>query len=203
MSRVRAKRGLKETTSEFSPGLGKTIQRLRKAYHLSLGELSEQSGVAKSIISQIERNETNPTLGTVWRLTQALDTTVEEVLKSDSDPNILEHATRAAVPILTSQDGLCKLSIIGALNMVDWLQWYDFHAEPGGVLESEPHRAGCIEHLSVLSGTVEVWVNGETKIVDAGETLRYRGDLDHKITNIGSAPAHATMVVSLKLTISD
>ena len=39
--------------------------RLRKAYNLSLGELSEQSGVAKSIISQIERNETNPTIGTV------------------------------------------------------------------------------------------------------------------------------------------
>ena len=57
--------------------LGKTIQRLRKAYNLSLGELSEQSGVAKSIISQIERNETNPTLSTVMRLSRALDTTVD------------------------------------------------------------------------------------------------------------------------------
>ena len=28
--------------------LGKTIQRLRKAYNLSLSELAEQSGVAKS-----------------------------------------------------------------------------------------------------------------------------------------------------------
>ncbi|HYF56468.1 MAG TPA: helix-turn-helix transcriptional regulator, partial [Salinarimonas sp.] len=46
----------------LSGNLGKTVQRLRKAYNLSLSELSEQSGVAKSIISQIERNETNPTL---------------------------------------------------------------------------------------------------------------------------------------------
>ena len=45
--------------------LGRTVQRLRKAYSLSLSELSEQSGVAKSIISQIERNETNPTLATI------------------------------------------------------------------------------------------------------------------------------------------
>lgn len=52
----------------LSGQLGKTIQRLRKAYHLSLSELAEQSGVAKSIISQIERNETNPTLATIWRL---------------------------------------------------------------------------------------------------------------------------------------
>ena len=56
--------------------LGKTVQRLRKAYNLSLSELSEQSGVAKSIISQIERNETNQTLATIWRLAQALDMSI-------------------------------------------------------------------------------------------------------------------------------
>ena len=47
----------------LSGQLGKTVQRLRKAYNLSLSELAEQSGVAKSIISQIERNETNPDSG--------------------------------------------------------------------------------------------------------------------------------------------
>ncbi len=48
----------REKTREMDAGavalsgqLGKTIQRLRKAYNLSLSELSEQSGVAKSIIS--------------------------------------------------------------------------------------------------------------------------------------------------------
>src|ERR687897_920220 len=91
--------------------LGKTIQRLRKAYNMSLGELSEQSGVAKSIISQIERNETNPTLSTVMRLSRALDTTIDEVLKSDAEPNFKEHQAKAGVPILESQDGLCRLAI--------------------------------------------------------------------------------------------
>jgi transcriptional regulator with XRE-family HTH domain len=203
MSRERRKRPARETAKDYSPALGKTIQRLRKAYKLSLGELSEQSGVAKSIISQIERNETNPTLGTVWRLTRALDTTVDEVLKTDGHPNILEHAKRAAVPILTSQDGLCTLSIIGALDLVEFLQWYDFKAKPGGILESEPHQAGCIEHLSVLDGELEVTVEGESKIVRAGETLRYRGDKEHSIRNTGSIDAHATMVDLMRVTVVD
>ena len=51
--------------------LGKTINRLRRAYNYSLGDLSEQSGVAKSIISQIEKNETNPTLSTIYKLARA------------------------------------------------------------------------------------------------------------------------------------
>jgi XRE family transcriptional regulator, regulator of sulfur utilization len=74
---------------ESGEELGKTIQRLRKAYNLSLGELSEQSGVAKSIISQIERNETNPTLSTVIKLSRALDTTIDEVLRGDTQSQSL------------------------------------------------------------------------------------------------------------------
>lgn len=204
MSRQPQKRTGRETANEYSPELGKTIQRLRKAYNLSLGELSDQSGVAKSIISQIERNETNPTLGTVWRLTQALDTTVDEVLKTvDSQPNFLSYQTRAAVPVLTSQDGLCTLKIIGALNTVDWLQVYDFTARPGGVLESEPHQRGSSEHLAVLEGRLEVTVDGETRQAGAGEVLRYRGDRDHRIANVGDVPAHANMIVVMKVAIAE
>src|ERR671932_1198507 len=135
----------------LSGQLGKTVQRLRKAYNLSLGELSEQSGVAKSIISQIERNETNPTIGTVWRLSRALDTTIDEVLKVDDAPIFIEHQTRSGIPILESEDGLCRLAITGPLNLVDWIQWYDFQAKPGGVLESDPHPPGTIEHLYLLT----------------------------------------------------
>src|SRR5437868_13441918 len=98
---------------EAAPAIGKTIQRLRKAYNMSLGELSEQSGVAKSIISQIERNETNPTLSTVYRLSKALDTSIDEVLKADSGTLFLEHQVKSAIPILESQDSLCLLAIIG------------------------------------------------------------------------------------------
>ena len=189
--------------ADSPPALGQTIQRLRKAYNMSLGDLSEHSGVAKSIISQIERNETNPTIGTVWRLSKALDSSIDEVLKNDEGSNFLDHQAGSAIPVLTSQDGKCTLAIIGALQVVDWLQWYDFRAEPGGELISEPHQPGCTEHLSVLAGTLEIEVNGETKIAKAGETIRYRGDQPHKITNIGDDPAHATMVDVLKLTVVD
>ena len=112
--------------------IGKTIQRLRKAYNMSLGELSEQSGVAKSIISQIERNETNPTIGTVYRLSRALDTTIDEVLQEGRDPEFPSSTRRrSGVPILESQDGLCRLAIAGPLDLVEDLQWYDFQARPG------------------------------------------------------------------------
>jgi transcriptional regulator with XRE-family HTH domain len=185
--------------NDLTPELGKTIQRLRKAYNMSLGELSEQSGVAKSIISQIERNETNPTIGTVARLSRALDTTLGEVLKTGGGDNFIEHQTRSGIPRLESEDGLCRLAIAGPLNLVEHIQWYDFRAEPGGVLESEPHQAGCIEHLYIIEGELEITSGDETRRAKAGEAIRYRGDQGHKITNCGSAPAHATMVLIMRL----
>ncbi|WP_395662745.1 helix-turn-helix domain-containing protein [Aestuariivirga sp.] len=195
------RRGRKDNPSQDfdpTPSLGKTIQRLRKAYNMSLGDLSEQSGVAKSIISQIERNETNPTLSTVYRLSRALDTTIDEVLRTEGQPVFIEHQMKSGVPMLESQDGLCRLAIAGPLNLVEQVQWYDFRAKPSGILESDPHPQGTVEHLYMLAGEIEVTSGDQTQRAKTGETLRFRGDLPHRIVNVGEGDAHATMMLVLR-----
>ena len=187
----------------LSGQLGKTVQRLRKAYNLSLSELSEQSGVAKSIISQIERNETNPTLATIWRLSQALDVSIERVLAAHEDEPFVDKTSRGDTPILVSEDGKVRLAIIGWIKTVEWLQWYDITAEAGGALESDSHQRGSIECLSVLEGEMEVEVASVVEKAKAGETLRYRCDRPHTIRNTGKGPAHATMVVILKAAVME
>jgi transcriptional regulator with XRE-family HTH domain len=193
-----------ETGAQILSGqLGKTIQRLRKAYNLSLSELSEQSGVAKSIISQIERNETNPTLATIWRLSQALDISIERVLATVDDEPFIDKSTRADTPILVSEDGKMRLAIIGWIKTVEWLQWYDITADPGGVLDSDAHQRGSVETLSVLEGEFEIEVAGVIQRAKAGETLRYRCDRPHTVRCIGDSPARATMVCILKAAVME
>lgn len=191
----------------FSGQLGKTIQRLRKAYNLSLSELSEQSGVAKSIISQIERNETNPTLATIWRLSQALDVSIDRVLSAAHDADFVEDIPPNDMPVLTSEDGKMQLTIIGWSKTVEWLQWYDVAAEAGAVLESEGHQRGSIECLSVLSGTFEVIAGQETRRVETGGTVRYRCDRPHTVrcleVSAAGAKGRATMVCILKAAVME
>jgi XRE family transcriptional regulator, regulator of sulfur utilization len=183
--------------------LGLAVQKLRKSYGLSLSDLSSQSGVAKSIISQIERNETNPTLATIWRLAHALDVSIEAMLQGAEEGPFIEHLRRGTTPIFVSDDGLCRLAVTGWLKTVDWLQWYDFQADPGGVLESTAHARGSVECLSVLEGDLELDVGGSIERVSAGETVRYRCDMPHRIRNSGDKPAHATMVNILKAAMMD
>ena len=187
----------------LSGQLGKTIQRLRKAYNRSLSELAEQSGVAKSIISQIERNETNPTLATIWRLSQALDVSIERVLATSDEEPFIEKTSRADTPILVSDDGKVRLAIVGWIKTVEWLQWYEVSADPGGQLDSDPHQRGSVESLTVTAGTLEVEVAGTTQRARAGETLRYRCDRPHTVRCIGPEPAKAIMVVIMKAAVME
>ena len=163
---------LEAGAASLSNQLGQAVLRLRKGYGLSLADLSQQSGVAKSIISQIERNETNPTLTTIWRLAHALDASIESMLQGAEEGPFIEHLRRGTTPIFVSDDGLCRLAVIGWLKTVDWLQWYDFQADPGGVLESTAHLRGSVECLSAVEGELEVEVGGSSTKVCAGETLR-------------------------------
>jgi transcriptional regulator with XRE-family HTH domain len=174
--------------------LGKTIRRLRNAYNYSLGDLSEQSGVAKSIISQIEKNETNPTLSTLYKIAKALNAPIEHILRGEENPALVEKVGPSGTPLLISDDGLCRLRIVGWLKTVELVQWYTFEADPGGVLESEPHPPGSIENLTVLSGSVNIMVGDEQLSASSGETVRYHADRPHSITNSGTELATALMV---------
>ena len=196
-------RELEAGAQVLSGQLGKTIQRLRKAYSLSLSELAEQSGVAKSIISQIERNETNPTLATIWRLSQALDVSIDRVLATVDDDPFIERSTRADTPILVSDDGRMRLAIIGWIKTVEWLQWYDVASEPGGVLESDAHQRGSVECLTVVDGEFAVEVGGVVQSARVGETLRYRCDRPHVVRCTSPDGGRATMVCILKAAVME
>lgn len=192
---ARQKREPSPEEEALSEKLGQTIQRLRTADKMSLGDLSNVSGVAKSMISQIEKNESNPTLATLSRLSQALGTSVEAMVSDKpSETALVQHSKIQDTPKLLSEDGLCKLQIIGSIDTIQFAQWYDFKAAPGGILKSSPHPQGSIENLTILSGELEVSIGSEVWQAKQGETLRYKADRPHAIRNTGNAPAHATMV---------
>ena len=138
-------------------------------------------------------------MSTLWRLSQALKTSVEDVLKEmETTPTLIAHHKSNHIPVLTSQDGLCTLRITGYIEAVTSVQVYEFHAQPGGKLISDPHPKGSIENLSIQQGKVRIQVNDQVFEAEAGDVIRYRGDLPHQIENIGSEPVYAHMVNLLR-----
>ena len=179
------------------PKIGRKVLRLRQAYKMSLDDLAAKSGVSKSVLSQIERDQNNPTLSTIYRICKALHITVEEIVREETDPRIFDKLSEHNTPVIKSDDGRCELRILGPITTVNWLQWYDITVESGGELVSDPHDPGTLENLTVLEGELEVDTGDSKERVCQGETLRYPADDRHVVRNPGNKPARATMVVVL------
>ena len=178
------------------PKVGATLQALRQTQGLSLDELSRRAGVSKSMLSQIERNQANPTVAVVWRLANALRVELSELLGGEkvaapAIETVLAHQT----PSISSPDGLCQLRILGPIDLAGQFEWYQLTIQPGGALESAAHEPGSLEHLSVLSGLMEVSAAGGLQSLKAGETARYAVDGPHAIRNSGSEAAIGLLVV--------
>ena len=59
----------------FNDIISANLKKLRTDGNLSLGQLSELSGVSKVMLSQIEKGESNPTINTIWKIANGLQVT--------------------------------------------------------------------------------------------------------------------------------
>jgi transcriptional regulator with XRE-family HTH domain len=192
-----ASRKPKEAEQE-PPRVGDTLAALRQAQGLSLDELSRKAGVSKSMLSQIERAQANPTVAVVWRLSNALGVPMAELLGSapaaPAAPAITLVPTQAT-PSLRSPDALCELRILGPVEMAGQFEWYELKLQPGGVLDSQAHEPGTREHLTIATASMELRVADASQRLKAGETARYPADCAHSIRNNGKTAASAWLVV--------
>lgn len=185
---------------EIVAKVARRLKSVRKDQHLTLAKLAASSSVSRSMLSQIERGETNPTLATLWNLTRALGVDFAGLLGSDGGPGKgpgeIEHITLDQVPRIDGGNG-CRLNILSPPQFAGQFEWYEMDMRPGGALASESHVPGSREHLTVLSGRVTVRSGGLTAIVGAGETLRYRADVPHSIAAAKRSRARCLLVVTI------
>lgn len=174
------------------------VQHLRKRRNLTLDALAGLSGVSRSMLSQIERGQTNPTIATLWALSDALGVEISELIGTrKAERRVRIDLTPASyVPEIRTEDGLCVMRILSPTDRVGSLEWYELNFAPGGALVSEPHARGSHEHLTVLEGQLTVEVGGERSLVGPGATARYPVDLPHCIRNEGEIAARALLVVA-------
>jgi transcriptional regulator with XRE-family HTH domain len=181
------------------PYIATTIKELRSARSLTLDQLAAASGISKSMLSQIERNKTNPTVGTLWNLTQALGIDIAELLGTGSkvrtSKSMILTMKAHQTPEIQSADGKCTLKILGPHNLVSHMEWYEVMLDKGGILDSDPHTENTIEHITVLDGSVTISTGDDTDILQKGDTARYAADVHHYIKNHTNARARAILIV--------
>ena len=66
------------------------VTALRKQHGFTLEQLAAASGVSRSMLSQIERGQANPTLAVTFRIARAFDLSIGELVDDPALQNIIE-----------------------------------------------------------------------------------------------------------------
>ncbi len=179
------------------PTIGPRLKQLRRDRGWTLDELAAASGVSRSMLSQIERCQANPTLAIVWHLSQALGVELSEFVGSQrvERRSRIELTASSFVPEIRTEDGGCVMRILSPASEVGRTELYHLTMAPGAELVSEAHARGSHEHLSVLSGELIVESADASVAVNAGSIARYPVDVPHAIRNHTGEPAQALLVV--------
>lgn len=181
--------------SSISERLAKRLKETRKSKGLSLEATSKLSGVSRSMLSQIERGESSPTVATLWSLTRALQVDFAGLLDEGSPGSTIKEIMRAnRTPTIDSQGEGCRIRILSPPEQAGQLEVYEIEFTAKGALMSEPHRKGSLEHLTVLEGALSVVAGDDSAELGEGDTIRYAADCPHSIKASGQA-AKALLIV--------
>ncbi|MHA3775663.1 helix-turn-helix domain-containing protein [Verrucomicrobiota bacterium sgz303538] len=174
--------------------LGGCIRRMRAERKWSLESLANASGVSRSMLSQIERNEANPTLAVTMRIARAFGVTIGELVE--------DHSVASAVQVIRGSDRAqiyrsdkdCQIRTLSPLQLEKDVEFYQVQLQPGGTLRSAPHFEGTREFLVVEKGRIRVESGRDTEELEKGDSATYRADVPHAIVNIGKGEAVVFLV---------
>lgn len=173
--------------------VAKNIKRLREERKLSMDELSKLSGVSKSMLAQIERGGGNPTISTLWKISNGMKVPFDALTVRPKSPYELVKISDLQ-PLLEDGGKVKNYSIFPDDENRRFAVYY-LELEEGSYWESEPHLKGAAEFITIFSGKIEICTGGQSFQVEKGESIRFKADAVHSYKNIGAEPVLLHMII--------
>lgn len=174
----------RQNVKDINKQISKTLKSLRHERGWSLDKASSETGVSKAMLGQIERGESSPTIATLWKIASGFQTSFSSFIE-DLQTQSNEPIHRAGIAQqLHPQDE--KIRVIPLFPFDEQLNFELFVIEllPSCEHLSPPHEAGVIEHVVVIEGKVEIFVNGAWHSLNKGEGFRFNANQPHGYRNV-------------------
>ncbi|MEW4217791.1 helix-turn-helix domain-containing protein [Rossellomorea marisflavi] len=179
--------------NEMPMKIGDNIRKIRKERGLSLDQVAERTGVSKAMIGQIERDDSNPTVATLWKIANGLKVSFSSLLEAPAaDVAIIDY--KDVEPVL--EDG-GKYVVIPIFPFEPTKKWesYRIVMKPGCDYRNDGHPRGVEEYLTVLKGTFSLKIGEASYSLSEGESIRFEADVAHEYLNPSPDDAECHMVI--------
>lgn len=150
--------------------IAQNLRRLRTEQNLSLSKASELTGVSKAMLGQIERQESSPTIATLWKIAQGFQIPLSA---------LLQEATCTEGYETVQFPGSISVRIVFPFDAALGIETFEITLKAGQFHQSDAHVLGLVEDVYVLSGAMEVEVAGQTHQLDPGQGYRFPADQPH------------------------
>ena len=184
-----------EAADAIHQHLGQRVKRLRAERGWSLEALENASGVSRSMLSQIEREQANPTLAVTQRIARAFGLALGELLEMPGAASAVTVIRAGDHAYTYRSDADCRIRTLSPLNLEKDVEFYEIRLLAGGALRSSPHFEGTREFLTVHQGRIRVESAGDAEELNPGDSASYRADVPHAIVNAGRGEGIVYLIV--------
>lgn len=184
-----------QSTDLISEHLCRRVKELRTDRGWSLDALSAACGVSRSMLSQIERRQANPTLAVTYRIAQAFEMSLGELVELPNASSRIEVIRADDRTFHYRSDQNCTIRTLSPLHLEKDVEFYEVQLRSEGTLKSAPHFEGTREFLTIQKGRIRVTSAGESVELGRGDSANYHADVPHLIENIGRGEALMFLVV--------
>lgn len=161
------------------PNLGALIRKRRKQLNLTLQALCDDAGLSVGYLSQVERGHATPSLGTLAQIAQGLDTELDYFIAKPKPASSLSRA--GARPRFSLNGSSMVYESVGAEFPGAELSSYILHVPPGYASETVSHEGE--EIIFLLDGEITQMLDGESFVLQRGDSLHYSGSTPHSWSN--------------------
>ncbi|MER6688673.1 helix-turn-helix domain-containing protein [Streptomyces minutiscleroticus] len=180
----------------LTQSLARNVKRWRTERGFTLETLAARAGVSRGMLIQIEQARTNPSIGTVVKIGDALGISVTTLLDYDQGPKVRIVPADQAVRLWHTEAGSYNRLLAGT-EAPGPLEMWDWRLMPGDGSASDPHPGGTVELLHVTAGELTLTVDGVPHRVPAGASASFEANVPHTYANTGDEPVEMTMTVSV------
>ncbi|MBF0545131.1 MAG: helix-turn-helix transcriptional regulator [Candidatus Riflebacteria bacterium] len=173
--------------------LANNLKKIRDSRKLSLDRVADLTGVSKSMLGQIERGESNPTISIVWKIANGLKISFTDLINVHQ-PEIVV-LKKAEVEPLVDDGGKYKIYPFFPFEEGRRFEMYSVDIEIDGKLNAEAHGEGTEEFLSIFQGELTVRVDEKEYTIKKGDSIRFKADKPHGYRNSGNELAMLSMIV--------
>ncbi len=180
----------------ITSSLGSKIRERRKAAGLTLTDLAEQCQISPSFLSQIERDQANPSIGTLHDIAAAfgapLASFFEQVAPRENGQRNNQNATKAKVVranrrkmLIYPNSGIRNELLSPDLKRA--IQMMYVVIPPNAGTGDEPLIHEGEECGFVLQGQIDIWVgDDEHYVLGPGDAIYQDSSIPHRSHNYGT-----------------